>query len=118
MNNKFCSSFLFSFFLFSFSFAQPAITVEEVVQIAIQKNFDIKVAQTTAATQFTDKRFIYGAFLPIINATGAHIENSNNSLIKFFPSSNRPDVNVSSAASHVNNAGLQLAWTIFDGTKM
>lgn len=118
MNNKFCSAFLFSFFLFAFSFAQPTITVEEVVQMALQKNYDIQVARTTAATQFTDKRFIYGGFLPTINLTGSHIENKNNSEISYFPSANRPDIKAYDVGSATDNASLQLAWTVFDGTKM
>src|SRR5882762_7727536 len=118
MNRKFFASLVFSFFIFQFSFAQQTVTVEEVVQMAIQKNYDIRVAQTTAATQFTDKRFIYGAFLPSLNVSGSHIQNNNNSSTKYFPSANRADLDVFNVGSTSDNANLQLAWTVFDGTKM
>lgn len=118
MNSKFSIVFLLFFFSIAFSFAQPTITIEEVAQLAVQKNYDIQVARTTAATQFTDRRFIYGAFLPTINFTGSHIQNKNNSLTSYFPSANKSDVNIYNVGSFNDNASLQLAWTIFDGTKM
>jgi len=118
MNNKFSLAFLFSFFLFAFSFAQTTITLEEVVQMALQKNFDIKVMRATSATQFTDRRFIYGAFLPTVNLSASHIENKNNSLTSYFPSANRADVNIYNVKSFNDNASVQLGWTVFDGTRM
>lgn len=118
MNSKFFVSLVFSIFIIHFSLAQQTVTVEEVVAMAIQKNFDIRVAQTTAATQFTDKRFIYGAFLPTLNLSGSHIQNNNSSSTSYFPSANRPDVIANNVGSTSNNASLQMAWTIFDGTKM
>jgi outer membrane protein TolC len=118
MSIKTCLSFFILFFAVSVSFSQTVVTVEEVVQMAVQKNFDIRVAQTTAATQFTDKRFIYGAFLPTLNLNGSHIQNHNNSLTKFFPSANKADVNAYNVSSTNDNTSLQLAWTVFDGTKM
>jgi outer membrane protein len=118
MNNKFCFVLLVTVFHFDFSFAQSTVTVEEVVQMAIQKNYDIQVARTTAATQFTDKRFIYGAFLPTINLFASQIRNRNNTLTSYFPSANRADLNVYNANSTSNSANAQLTWTLFDGTKM
>lgn len=114
MNNKFYFSFSFSFFLFAFSFAQTTVTVEEVVQMAIQKNYDIRVAQATAATQFTDKRFIYGAFLPTLNLSGTYNKNFNNIVNQPFGSSE----NHFNGLSFNTNPSLQAGWTIFDGTKM
>src|ERR1043165_4095902 len=111
MNNKFCLSFSVSFFAFAFSFAQTTVTVEEVVQMALQKNYDIQVARATAATQFTDKRFIYGGFLPTLNATATHLQNNNNSETKYFPSANRADQNAYNIPSKNDNASVQLAWT-------
>lgn len=118
MNRKFYSTVFFLFFILNFSTAQQTISVEEVVQMAIQKNYDIKVAQTTAATQFTDKRFIRGAFIPTVNLTGARIQNSSNAEIKYFPTANRPDQNTYNIPSYNNNLAAQATWTIFDGTKM
>src|SRR6478736_4545973 len=124
MNLKFSASLAFSFFLFQFSFAQETVTVEEVVQMAIQKNYDIRVAQTTAATQFTDKRFIYGAFIPTLNISGSFSKNFNSIINQAFPINYTTQLPQDGAAhsfnglSYATNSSIQAAWTIFDGTKM
>src|SRR5260221_1869219 len=124
MNNKFCSAFLFSIFLFAFSFAQPAITVEEVVQLAIQKNYHILVAQATVATQFTDQRFMYGAFLPTLNLTGSYLKNNNSIVNQAFPINYNTGLPQDGSAKNFQgisfntNPSLFATWTIFDGTKM
>jgi outer membrane protein TolC len=124
MNLKFSASLAFSFFLLQFSFAQETVTVEEVVQMAIQKNYDIRVAQTTAATQFTDKRFIYGAFIPTINASGTLSKNFNSIINQAFPTNYTTGLPQDGEAHNFNgisyntNSSIQAAWTVFDGTKM
>ncbi len=124
MNRKFFTSLAFSFFIFHSSFAQQIVTVEEVVQMAIQKNYDIRVAQTTAATQFTDKRFIYGAFIPTLNAGGTFAKNYNSIINQAFPVNYTTQLPQDGAAhnfnglSYTTNSSIQAAWTVFDGTKM
>src|SRR6185369_3014384 len=112
MNNKFCFAFLFAVFLFGFSFAQPTITVEEVLQMALQKNYDIQVARTTAATQFTDKRFIYGAFIPTLNLSGQYNKNFNSIVNQSFGASEKHYNGVSLQTGPTPS--LQATWTIFD----
>jgi outer membrane protein TolC len=126
MNNKFCLSFSVSLFAFAFSFAQPTVSVEDVVQMALQKNYDIQVAKTTAATQFTDRRFIYGAFIPTLNLNGTYGKSFNSIINQAFPfryGTNPPEAQDASehkfnGLSYTTNASLQAAWTVFDGTKM
>src|SRR5258706_10954310 len=124
MNRKFFTSLAFSFFIFHFSIAQQTVTVEEVVQMAIQKNYDIRVAQTTAATQFTDKRFIYGAFIQTLNWGGTFTKTYNSIINKAFPVNYTTQLPQDGAAhnfnglSYTTNSAIQAAWTVFDGTKM
>jgi outer membrane protein len=124
MNRKFFASLVFSSLSFQFSFAQETVTVEDIVQMAIQKNYDIRVAQATAATQFTDKRFIYGAFIPTINASGVLAKNYNYIINQAFPVNYTTQLPQDGAAhsfnglSYTTNSSIQAAWTIFDGTKM
>ncbi len=94
---------------------QDVVSVEQVVKLALQENYDIKLFQNSAALALNDDRFGYGLFLPTINATGAFTRNTNNAKIVRFDNIER----VSPAAITVNsNAGVQLVWTLFDGTKM
>lgn len=115
MSHKSCLSFFVLFFVVFVSFSQTVVTVEEVVQMAVQKNFDIRVAQATAATQFTDKRFIYGAFLPTVNLSGSYLINNNN--VKSAPWTGAT-IEKYGVGSETQNPGIQVAWTLFDGTKM
>ena len=116
MNNKFYFALLVTLFHFGFSCAQPTISIEEVVQMALQKNYDIQVARTTAATQFTDKRFIYGAFIPTINFSGQYNKNFNNIINQSFGSAEKHYDGLSFSTGPTPS--IQAAWTLFDGTKM
>src|SRR5258708_11930069 len=124
MNRKIFASLLFSVFISHFSFAQQTVTVEEVVQIAIQKNYDIRVAQATAATQFTDQRFMYGVFLPTLNLTGSYLKNNNSIVNQAFPINYNTGLPQDGSAKNFQgisfntNPSLFATWTIFDGTKM
>ncbi|GHN00357.1 membrane protein [Cytophagales bacterium WSM2-2] len=126
MNNKFSLTFLISVFFFSFSHAQQTVTLEDVVQMALQKNYDIQVARTTAATQLTDKQFLYGAFIPTINASGTYSRNNNYIINQQFPfkygtspqeAQDGTEHNFN-GLSYTTNASIQAAWTVFDGTRM
>ena len=107
-----------SFLFFScvlFAKAQELVTVEQVVSIALQKNYDVRLFENSAALAINDNRYAFGAFLPALNATGSYVKGSNNARVVKFDNSER----VSPAAITTNtNAGIQLIWTLFDGTKM
>lgn len=94
---------------------ESAISVEQVVILALRENYDIKLSQNSAALAFNDDRFGYGVFLPTISATGSFTRTTSNVTVVRFDNNPR----VSPAAITVNtNAGVQLIWTLFDGTKM
>lgn len=107
---------LFFLFIFTgFSSLGQTISVEEVVQLALQKNYDVRILQNTAASAFNDNRFAFGAFLPQLNAVGAYTRNNNDSRNLTFA-----DVETlrEGAQSTTVNGSVQLVWTLFDGTKM
>lgn len=92
-----------------------SVTVEQAVQIALQKNFDIRLFQNAAAAASNDDRFAFGVFLPNINGTGAYVRNNNDSRNITFGD---VETTRSGARSTQTNASLQLVWTVFDGTQM
>lgn len=96
-------------------FTQNEVTIEEAIQIGLQKNYDILVQRKTADLAGNDNRFAFGAFLPAINANGTYSKNNNNSRNITFA-----DVETvrEGAKSTNTNGQVQLLWTIFDGTKM
>jgi len=113
MSRKFLIS-LFLGIVVRSSFAQ-SVAVEQVVQLALQKNYDVRIFQNTAALAANDSRYSFGVFLPVINGQGAYVRNNNDTRNVTFG-------NVETVRSGVQstniNASAQLIWTLFDGAKM
>src|SRR5450432_1029904 len=109
------------FLLASFSATAQIVSVEEAVEVALEKNFDVKVIRAISESAFNDNRFAYGAFLPQVNAAGSYTKSVNNSNNLAFPNATNPNP-VEQPHSRIRitnpNAGAQLFWPIFDGTKM
>lgn len=96
-------------------FAQQNVTVGEAVAAALQKNYDVQIQLNTAATSYSDRKYAaVGIFLPVINGNGAYSKNSNKSKVinGLGQERNTP------LTSTNTNGSVQLAWTLFDGTKM
>lgn len=91
------------------------VSVEEAVELALQKNFDIRVQRATAASAFNDNRFAKGAFLPQLNAIGAYLKSSNDSRAVTF--ANVETLRNGARSTNINGSG-QFLWTLFDGTRM
>lgn len=95
--------------------AQEQITVEEVVAAAIQKNFDVRLQQNTAASAATAEKNSIGVFLPNINAVGTRVWNNNNQRQILADNS---EVQRNGVRSNNLTGSLQLQWTLFDGATM
>ena len=114
MKHKVLLLTLFSFAVHSL-LGQQNVSVEEAVAMAVQKNYDVRLFQNTATSAYNDNRYKFGAFLPFINGTGNYLLISNNSKNVNFKDEERV---FTTAQSTVMNGGVQLTWTLFDGTKM
>ncbi|HMI68131.1 MAG TPA: TolC family protein [Cyclobacteriaceae bacterium] len=95
--------------------AAQLVSVEEAVELALEKNFDVRVQRATAASAFNDNRFANGAFLPQLNASAAYLKSSNDSRAVTF--ANVETVRNGVRTTNINATG-QLSWTLFDGTRM
>ena len=95
--------------------AQQKITLEEVIALALQENYDIQLSQNDALVAKTNDKFSVGLLLPQINATAATAWNSNHQEFNFEDETRNTSGN---AKSNNTNASLQVVWTLFDGTKM
>ncbi len=106
---------VFVFVFISFPAVAQLVSVEEAVELALEKNFDVRVQRAIAAAAFNDDRFAKGAFLPQLNANGAYVKSSNDSRNVTFA-----DVEtIRSGVRSTNLSGVgQLSWILFDGTKM
>jgi len=108
--------------LLSVSFLFPAhaqdelISIEEVVALALEQNYDVRLARSVSASAATDDSYAVGAFFPVINAVGTRSWNvvdnqkqvlANDSVIT------RENIKTSNLSG-----SLQLSWLLFDGLRM
>ena len=108
-------NFLVLLFVASLSAGAQPVTVDQVVQLALQKNYDVRLFQNSAALASNEDRWAFGVFLPSLNGQGAYIRNNVDSRNVTFG-----DVETlrTGAQSTNVNASIQLVWTLFDGTQM
>ena len=110
-----CNLKILLFLSLSSTCTAQLISVDEAIELALEKNFDVRVQRATAESAYNDNRFANGAFLPQINATGSYLKNSNDSRSVTFANLERK---VNGARSTNLNGSASLFWPIFDGGKM
>jgi len=95
--------------------AQEQITLDQVIALAIEKNYDMRLAKNTSESAATDNRYSIGVLTPQINATGSTVWVNNDQKVEFENTANNRN---GTAQSNVISGSVQLVWTLFDGTKM
>ena len=113
MNNIF--KFLVLFFFSAVVHAQELLTVETAVKIALENNFQIKIASNALEIDKTGVNIGNAGMLPTVGAT----LNNNNSIQN--SSQTRTDGNLiklDNARNNSLNYGVDLDWTLFDGFRM
>ena len=116
MNRK-STFFKFSiFFLLSLvTSAQELLTVEEAVNIALENNYDIKIASNDLKIDQTSATIGNAGMLPFVDAT---IANSNSIQNSEQTRSSGEVINLDNAKNNSLNYGVGLDWTVFDGFRM
>lgn len=95
--------------------AQEQVSLEQVIALALEKNYDIRLAKNTSTTATVDDNYSIGVLMPQVNVVGATVWNRNHQEFEFQDETR----NVSGDAESQNiNGSLQVVWTLFDGTKM
>jgi outer membrane protein len=116
MNTKlFFKSLLLFFFCFAIGNAQELLTLENAVKIALENNYEIKIADNNLKIDKTNVAIGNAGMLPSISA----VATDNNSILN--TSQTRSDgttVELKNAKNNNLNYGVALDWTIFDGLKM
>jgi outer membrane protein len=105
----------FFFLVYLQSSAQEQIPLEQIIAMALEKNYDVQLAKNLEASADTDHDYVKGAFLPVINANGTKLWNTVDQQQRLADGSLRESDDVKSENL---NANVQLTWTLFDGTKM
>lgn len=95
--------------------AQQKVTLEEVVALALEQNYDIQLARTDVESAGVDDDIAWAAFIPRVNADASTVWNDNKQALR-FEDANRN--NSGKAQSNNIAASARLEWTLFDGTRM
>jgi outer membrane protein TolC len=93
----------------------PLLSADEAVRIALENNFDIRISQADAEVARLNNTKGNAGMLPTVN----FVANENFTLSAFqqkLASGN--EFKESGAPFNTANAGVQLAWTLFDGRRM
>jgi outer membrane protein len=116
MNHRILFSVLFFVSIFTHSgVAQEMLTLEQAIQLALEKNYDVKIARRNAEAAETDNAYALGAFLPQVNGTASATWTDTDQEFKFADETRNTSGN---AESNNMSASVQLVWTLFDGTRM
>ncbi|OXA88295.1 TolC family protein [Flavobacterium hercynium] len=116
MNTKILFSPLVFFFLcFTSAQAQVTLTIEDAMTIALENNFEIKIAKNNLKISETNVTFGNSGMLP--KATASIVDNNsiqNSSQIR----QDGTETALNNAKNNSLSYGVSLGWTIFDGMKM
>ena len=103
-------------FLFSFQLdAQEILKLEDAVKIALENNYEIKIAKNNLKIDETNSTLGNAGMLPTISA---NVVNNNSILNTTQVQSNGEERNLDNARNLSLNYGVGLDWTIFDGMRM
>ncbi len=104
------------FFLgFSNAKAQEILTLEIAVKLALENNYEIKIASNNSLINTTNVAVGNAGMLPVVSATVAannRVQNSSQTLQSGVVNS------LDNAKNNSLNYGVNLDWTVFDGFKM
>lgn len=95
--------------------AQQPLLFEEVVIIALEQNFDVRLARGEAAIAQNNNTLGNAGFLPVIVAGADANRSTRDSRLTFFDGRT---IEADNARSDQVNAFVSFDWTLFDGMKM
>ncbi|WP_133524013.1 TolC family protein [Flavobacterium sp. 245] len=109
------STLLILFFCVVKTNAQAVLTIEDATRIALENNFEIRIAKNNSKISETNVTIGNAGILPTVAATVTDNNSVTNS------SQTRQDGTTTSLDNAKNNSltyGVGLNWTVFDGMKM
>ncbi|MDP2336318.1 MAG: TolC family protein [Bacteroidota bacterium] len=97
------------------SMAQDTLKLNDAIVLALQNNYSISLAENTAKISGITNSPGNAGMLPKVDLNATRSFALNNSHAEYFDGRVR---DVPNAKSNIQNAGIQLSWTIFDGLNM
>jgi outer membrane protein len=95
--------------------AQDLLTLEDAVKIALENNYDIKIAENNSKIDATNNNLANAGMLPSLNA---NFTNNNSQLNTTQTQADGSERKLDNAKNMNLTYGIGLDWTIFDGLSM
>lgn len=95
--------------------AQDSLKLKDAIVLAIQNNYSISIAEKAVSISDINNSLGNAGMLPKLDMSGARSISVNNSYAEYFDGRVR---DVPNAKTNNQSAGIQLAWTLFDGFNM
>jgi len=95
--------------------AQELLTLEDAVKIALENNYDIKIAKNNSKIDETNNNLANAGMLPSLNA---NFTNNNSQLNTTQTQADGTERKLDNAKNMNLTYGVGLDWTIFDGLSM
>ena len=106
---------LFIFLLGFSSQAQDLLSLEDAVKIALENNYDIKIAKNNSKIDATNNNLANAGMLPSLNA---NFTNNNSQIDTKQTQADGSERELDNAKNMNLTYGVGLDWTIFDGLSM
>jgi outer membrane protein len=112
---KVVKSIFFLIFIVSYSFAQQSLSLRKAIEIGLQNNYSIRLAESDADITEQNRKAAVSALMPRIDANATY----NKSIVDTRQLFVTGVIQERDAATTTQNlAGLQMSWVLFDGLKM
>lgn len=108
-------TYIFIFFLGFSLQSQELLSLEDAVKIALENNYDIKIAENNSKIDATNNNLANAGMLPSLNA---NFTNNNSQLNTTQTQADGTERKLDNAKNMNLTYGVGLDWTIFDGLSM
>ncbi len=95
--------------------AQEVVTLEEAIEIGIERNYDIQISQNIQEQASNNHSLGNAGFLPSLDLSASRVETIEDSDLEFADGSTQEN---RGARNTLTGAAIEMDWTIFDGLTM
>src|SRR5688572_10545908 len=113
--SRLLTAFILFHILISASAQEQVVTLEQAIALALERNYDVRVAKNFKESASIDDRLSVGAYFPTINANGSRTWNVNNQKQEL---ANGDEVERIGIKTNNLTGQVQLNWLLFDGARM
>ena len=101
-------------FVFSGVRAQEMLTVQKAIEIAVEKNYNIRIAKNNSAISEVEKSTLNSGYLPRVTVSGGVNYSDETQGVTF---SDGNSTNINGAVTESYNASFTAEYTLFDASE-